>query len=191
MSVNRAIIVGNLGKTPELRRTPSGEAVCDLSVATSEHITDKQGVRSERTEWHKVVVWGRSAESCVTYLGKGRPVCVEGRLRTRKWDDRDGHKRWTTEIVASRVHFLPGGARPGAASGAGAPTGALTAHEDLGTAPDHGAAGAMAAREDVGPEAPDDDGPPPEACFDEEEERAAAAPAPLTLPGLGGAPPPG
>jgi single-strand DNA-binding protein len=109
MSLNRAIIIGNLGKTPELRRTPAGQAVCDLSVATSESYTDKSGEKRENTEWHKVVVWGRSAENCVTYLDKGRPVCVEGRLQTRTWDDREGRKRYTTEIVASRVHFLPGG----------------------------------------------------------------------------------
>ena len=109
MSLNRAIILGNLGKTPELRRTPSGQAVCDLTVATNESYTDKSGEKRENTEWHKVVVWGRSAENCVAYLDKGRSVCVEGRLQTRSWDDREGKKRYTTEIVASRVHFLPGG----------------------------------------------------------------------------------
>jgi single-strand DNA-binding protein len=109
MSLNRAIIIGNLGKTPELRRTPSGQAVCDLTVATNESFTDKSGEKRENTEWHKVVVWGRSAENCVQYLDKGRSVCVEGRLQTRAWDDREGKKRYTTEIVASRVHFLPGG----------------------------------------------------------------------------------
>jgi len=109
MSLNRAIIIGNLGKTPELRRTPAGQAVCDLAVATNESYTDKGGEKHENTEWHKVVVWGRSAENCVTYLSKGRPVCVEGRLQTRAWDDKDGRKRYTTEIVASRVHFLSGG----------------------------------------------------------------------------------
>ncbi|MBI5478048.1 MAG: single-stranded DNA-binding protein [Deltaproteobacteria bacterium] len=109
MSLNRAIIIGNLGKTPELRRTPAGQAVCDLTVATNEAYTDKGGEKRESTEWHKVVVWGRSAENCVTYLAKGRPVCVEGRLQTRAWDDREGKKRYTTEIVASRVHFLNGG----------------------------------------------------------------------------------
>jgi single-strand DNA-binding protein len=113
MSLNRAIIIGNLGKTPELRRTPSGQAVCDLTVATNESYTDKGGAKRENTEWHKVVVWGRSAENCVTYLAKGRPVCVEGRLQTRAWDDREGRKRYTTEIVASRVHFLNGGRGPG------------------------------------------------------------------------------
>jgi single-strand DNA-binding protein len=109
MSLNRAIIIGNLGKTPVLRRTPSGQAVTDLAVATNESYTDKGGAKRESTEWHRVVVWGRSAENCATYLATGRPVCVEGRLQTRAWDDREGKKRYTTEIVASRVHFLSGG----------------------------------------------------------------------------------
>jgi len=106
MSLNRAIIVGNLGKTPELRRTPSGTPVCDLSVATTESFADTSGERRAQTEWHKVVVWGKAAENCAAYLTKGRPVCVEGRLRTRAWEDPSGRKRYTTEIVASRVRFL-------------------------------------------------------------------------------------
>jgi single-strand DNA-binding protein len=134
MSVNRAIIVGNLGKTPDLRRTPGGQTVCQLSVATNESYTDKQGTRNQRTEWHRVVVWGRSAESCAAYLSKGRPVCVEGRLQTRSWDDRDGKKRWMTEIVANRVHFLGSGA---GRAGAAEPT-AMAAREDDGE-PEHGA----------------------------------------------------
>ena len=109
MSLNRAIIIGNIGKTPDLRRTPSGQPVCDLSVATNDAYTDKSGEKRETTEWHNVVVWGRTAENCAQYLEKGRSVCVEGRLQTRSWDDRDGKKHWKTEIVASRVHFLAGG----------------------------------------------------------------------------------
>ncbi len=121
MSLNRAFIIGNLGKTPDLRRTPSGQPVCDFTVATNDAYTDKSGEKRETTEWHNVVVWGRSAENCDTYLAKGSPVCVEGRLQTRSWDDKQtGKKQYKTEIVASRVHFLPGGPRKGQGSG---PTG--------------------------------------------------------------------
>jgi single-strand DNA-binding protein len=137
VSLNRAIIIGNLGQTPELRRTTNGQSVCDLSVATHESFTDKSGERRDSTEWHKVVVWGRSAESCATYLAKGRPVCVEGRLTTRAWDDRDGKKRYTTEIVASRVHFLGGRGEGGGRAGGGAaePGGAPTLSFGTGSGP--------------------------------------------------------
>ncbi len=109
MAVNIAIIAGNLGRDPEVRFTQSGRAVANLSVATSEAWTDQDGARQERTEWHRVVVFGKTAESCGQYLAKGRQVCVQGRIQTRKWTDQNGQDRYTTEIVAQRVDFLGGG----------------------------------------------------------------------------------
>lgn len=104
--INKVIIVGNLGKDPELRYTPQGQAVVNFPVATSESWTDKGGQKQERTEWHKIVVWGKLGELCSKYLSKGRKAFIEGRLQTRAWDDKDGQKRYTTEIVASNVQFL-------------------------------------------------------------------------------------
>jgi single-strand DNA-binding protein len=107
--VNKAIIVGNLGKDPDVRFTPSGRAVCKFPVATSERWTDQQGQKQERTEWHNIVVWGKQAETCGQYLAKGRQVYVEGSIRSRQYDDKDGNKRYITEIVARDVRFLGGG----------------------------------------------------------------------------------
>jgi single-strand DNA-binding protein len=112
--INKVIIVGNLGKDPELRHTPQGQAVCNFSIATSESWNDKAGQKQERTEWHRVVVWGKLGELCSKYLQKGRQVYLEGKLQTRAWDDKDGQKRYTTEVVANTVQFL------GSAAGAGA-----------------------------------------------------------------------
>ncbi len=111
--INKVIIVGNLGKDPELRYTPQGQAVCNFSVATSESWNDKNGQKQERTEWHRIVVWGKLGELCGKYLAKGRQAYVEGRLQTRSWDDKDGQKKYTTEVVANTVQFL-GGASAGA-----------------------------------------------------------------------------
>ena len=118
-SVNKAIILGNLGKDPELRHTQGGKAVCTLRVATNEVWTDQAGERKERTEWHTIVVWGRQAENCNQYLKKGRSVYVEGRLSTRKWQDKEGHDRYSTEVVADRVQFVGGGKGEGAGGGGG------------------------------------------------------------------------
>jgi single-strand DNA-binding protein len=118
-SVNKAIILGNLGKDPELRHTQGGKAVCTLRVATNEVWTDQAGERKERTEWHTIVVWGRQAENCNQYLKKGRSVYVEGRLTTRKWQDKEGHDRYSTEVVADRVQFVGGGKGEGAGGGGG------------------------------------------------------------------------
>jgi single-strand DNA-binding protein len=115
-SVNKVILIGNLGADPELKYTPSNRPLCNLSVATNEVFKDKSGQRQERTEWHRVTVWGDQAETCSKYLGKGRSVYVEGRLQTRSWDDKDGKKRYSTDIVADRVVFLGGG---GAGEGGG------------------------------------------------------------------------
>ncbi|MGH9254709.1 MAG: single-stranded DNA-binding protein [Vicinamibacterales bacterium] len=108
-SVNRVILVGNLGRDAELRYTPGGAAVATLSLATTEVWNDKQGQRQEKTEWHRVVLWGKQAETLQEYLVKGKQVYVEGRLQTRQWDDKEGNKRYTTEIKADRVTLLGGG----------------------------------------------------------------------------------
>lgn len=104
--VNKAILVGNLGRDPELRHTPNGQAVVNFTLATSETWTDKSGERVERTEWHRIVVWGKTAEMCNQYLSKGRTVYVEGRIQTREWEDKEGAKRYTTEINANTVNFI-------------------------------------------------------------------------------------
>ena len=112
--INKVILVGNLGADPETRYMPSGSAVTNLSVATSESWKDKQtGEQKERTEWHKVAMFNRLAEIAAEYLRKGSQVYIEGKLRTRKWQDRDGNDRWTTEIVADEMQML--GGRGGAA----------------------------------------------------------------------------
>lgn len=117
-SVNKVILIGNLGANPELKHLPSGQAVCELRLATTDTFTDKQGQKQERTEWHRVNVWGKVAENCAKYLQKGRQVYVEGRIQTRSWDDKEtGQKRYATEIVANQVTFLGGGAGDGGQRG--------------------------------------------------------------------------
>jgi single-strand DNA-binding protein len=118
MSVNKVILVGRLGQNPEVRYTPSGSAVANFSVATNETWTDKQGQKQERTEWHRIVVWGKLAELCGKYLEKGRQCYVEGRLQTRSWQDKDGTTKYSTEVQATTIQFL-GGER-GAGTGANA-----------------------------------------------------------------------
>lgn len=117
-SMNKVILIGNLGGDPEKRFTPSGQPVATFNIATTERWKDKaNGQPQERTEWHRIVVWGQQAENCSQYLAKGRSVYVEGRLQTRQWEDKDGHKRYTTEIIAQRVLFL-GGQGQGGSRGA-------------------------------------------------------------------------
>ncbi len=107
--INKVILVGNLGADPDTRYMPSGGAVTNLSVATSESWKDKQtGEQKERTEWHKVAMFGRLAEISAEYLRKGSQVYIEGRIRTRKWQDKDGNDRWTTEIIADEMQMLGG-----------------------------------------------------------------------------------
>ena len=108
-SVNKVILVGNLGRDAELRYTPAGAAVATINMATTEVWNDKAGQRQEKTEWHRVVLWGKSAESLAEYLVKGKQIYVEGRLQTRQWDDKDGNKRYTTEIRGDRIVLLGGG----------------------------------------------------------------------------------
>ncbi len=113
-SVNKVILVGNLGRDAELRYTPGGAPVATLNLATTEMWNDKAGQRQEKTEWHRVVLWGKTAESLNEYLTKGKQIYVEGRLQTRQWDDKDGNKRYTTEIRGDRVVLLGGGGGGGA-----------------------------------------------------------------------------
>ena len=110
-SVNKVILVGNLGRDPEMRYMPNGDAVANLSVATTEIWKDKAGEKQEVTEWHRVVFFGKQAEICGQYLKKGSLIYVEGSLRTRKWQDKDGQDRYTTEIRGERMQML--GSRPG------------------------------------------------------------------------------
>jgi single-strand DNA-binding protein len=105
-SVNKVILIGNLGRDPELRYTQGGQAVASFSIATTENFTKKNGEREERTEWHRIVAWARTAELCAQYLSKGRSVYIEGRLTTREWENKEGQKQRTTEIVAQTVQFL-------------------------------------------------------------------------------------
>ena len=151
--VNKVILVGNLGKDPEVRYTTGGQAVANLRIATSRSWTDKQSnQKKEETEWHDVEVWGKQAEQCGEYLAKGRQVYVEGRLKTDAWDDKQtGQKRSRVKVVADTVRFLSSGTR-GAGAGAGPGAGA--------------GAGAGGAERGGGRQAPpDDNGPPP--GFDE------------------------
>lgn len=109
MSLNKVMLIGNLGATPELKHLPSGQAVCEMRIATNEKWTDKQGQKQERVEWHRIVIWGKMGENCAKYLDKGRQCYVEGRIQTRTWDDKEGKKHYMTEIVAQQVTFLGGG----------------------------------------------------------------------------------
>jgi single-strand DNA-binding protein len=118
-SVNKVILVGNLGSDPEVRFLPSGQAVGNFNIATTEKWAGKDGNPGEKTEWHRIVVFGKQAENCKEYLKKGRQVYVEGRLQTREWDDKEGQKRKTTEIVANTVQFLGGGGAGGGGGGRG------------------------------------------------------------------------
>ena len=123
MSVNKAILVGNLGKDPEVRFTGTGRAVCKFPLATTTTWNDNDGNRQERTEWHNVIVWGKQGENCGKFLSKGRQVFVEGEIRSRSYDDKDGNKRYITEIIAQNVRFLGGqGGGRGASGDPGFPS---------------------------------------------------------------------
>lgn len=107
-SVNKVILIGNLGRDPEVRYMPNGEAVCNFSIATTDNWKDKSGAKQERTEWHNIVMYRKLAEIAGEYLKKGRPVYVEGRLQTRKWQTKEGQDRYTTEIIADQMQMLGG-----------------------------------------------------------------------------------
>ncbi len=122
--VNKVILIGNLGRDPEIRYTRDGTAAANLNLATSDSWKDSQGQRQERTEWHRVVAWDKLAEIAKEYLAKGKQVYIEGRLQTRSWEDKDGHKRYTTEVRADQMVMLGGrGGDDGGARDAGPPPG--------------------------------------------------------------------
>ena len=141
--MNRAILVGRLGRDPDTRYTSGGQAVCNFTLATDETYRDRNGERQKRTEWHRIVVWGKQAEIAQQYLHKGSLIFVEGRIQTRQWDDREGQKRTTVEIVASNFRMLGGRGEGGMAVGAGAGAGAGEAE------PQAAAAAAGAAAEEM------------------------------------------
>jgi single-strand DNA-binding protein len=129
MSVNKVILVGRLGRDPETRYTGGGQAVANFSVATDETYKDRNGERQKRTEWHKIVVWGKQAEIAQQYLKKGSLIFIEGRIQSREWQDKEGQKRTSFEIVATNFRML-GGRAEGAAMGAGAGGGTSTRSAD-------------------------------------------------------------
>ena len=119
-SVNKVILVGNLGRDAELRYTPGGAAVATLNLATTEVFKDREGQKKEDTQWHRVILWGKTAETLQDYLTKGKQIYVEGKLQTRKWKDKDGNDKYTTEVRGDRVVLLSGGGRgDGAGRGEG------------------------------------------------------------------------
>lgn len=126
MSFNKIIVVGNLGRDPELRYTPQGTPVCSFTVATNEKRKDRAGEMQDVTTWFRVTLWGRQAETASQYLAKGRPIYVEGRLRVEEWTDRDGKQRYTLEVQATDMQFIGGGRTDEAAAAGGAAGGATS-----------------------------------------------------------------
>jgi single-strand DNA-binding protein len=158
-SVNKVILLGNLGRDPETRYTTGGDAVCNLSIATSEQWKDKNGEKQERTEWHRVVLFGRQAEIAGEYLKKGRSVYVEGRLQTRKYTDKDGVEKYSTEIVGDRMQLLGSGRDAGGGdaefgSSSGAPPRRESGTGGGGGAPGKGSGGAKKQTEDFDDDIP-------------------------------------
>lgn len=129
-SLNKVMLIGNLGKDPEVRYTASGTAVAGFSIATSEKFKGKDGEWQERTEWHNITLWGRLAEIAGEYLAKGKTVYIEGRLQTRKWQDRDGKDRYTTEIVGEKMQMLSGKGEGGGGRQGGRPAGDAPSYEE-------------------------------------------------------------
>lgn len=128
-SLNKVLLIGRLGKDPEIRYTPDGSPVANFSLATSENWTDKSGTRQERTEWHNIVAWRKLADLSKRFLTKGRQVYIEGRIQTREWDDRDGNKRRTTEVIANQMVLLGSRSEGGESSYAAAAPGAQATSE--------------------------------------------------------------
>lgn len=149
-SVNKVIILGNLGQNPEVKYLPSGQAVCEMRIATSETYRDRNEQPQERTEWHRVVVWGKTGENCGKYLQKGQKVYVEGRIQTRSWDDKEGKKQYMTEVVANQVVFLGGRGGEDGPRASGGGGGGERSYEDQG----------QSSRRSYG-RAPSHDSPPP------------------------------
>jgi single-strand DNA-binding protein len=156
MSVNKVILIGRLGRDPETRFTSSGQAVANFSIATDESYKDRNGERQKRTEWHRLVVWGKQAEVVQKFLKKGSQAYFEGRLQTREWQDKEGQKKTTTEVVVTDFRFL-GGRSDGMAAGASAGGGASAARS--GDEFDHSAAPAEDFGPSSGPEISDEDIP--------------------------------
>jgi single-strand DNA-binding protein len=160
-SVNKVILIGNLGADPELKYTPTSRALCNLRIATTEVYKDKGGQRQEKTEWHRVTVWGDQAENCSKYLSKGRSVYIEGRLQTRSYD-KEGQKHYATDVVADRVVFLgsggggASGGEGGARRGGAGPEGGRPGGAGWGQGGTGGAGGGGGPSEE-----PDSGGPPP------------------------------
>ncbi len=143
MAINKVILIGNLGQNPEVKHSASGQSICNLSIATNESWTDKNGQKQEKTEWHRVVVFGKLAELCGQYLQKGRQAYIEGKLQTRSWQDKDNQTRYTTEVVAQQVQFLGGNASAGRSAGndynAGSSyNGAASYNNNANSGPDYG-----------------------------------------------------
>ena len=132
MAINKVILIGNLGQNPEVKHSASGQAICNLSVATNEAWTDKNGQKQEKTEWHRLVVFGKLAELCGQYLSKGRQIYVEGKLQTRSWQDKDNQTRYTTEVVAQQIQFLGGAAGASMGNSASMGNGAAQGRQDMG-----------------------------------------------------------
>jgi single-strand DNA-binding protein len=147
MSVNRVFLVGRLGRDPEMRYTSAGQAVCNFSLATDETYRDRNGERQKRTEWHKIVVWGKQADIAQQYLKKGSLIFLEGRIQSRQWDDKEGQKRTSFEIVANNFRML--GGRGEAAASAGAGAGAPSEAEAPAAAPSEEAATPEISDEDI------------------------------------------
>jgi len=158
MSVNKVILVGRLGRDPETRYTGGGQAVANFSVATDETYKDKAGERQKRTEWHKIVVWGKQAEIAQQYLKKGSLIFIEGRIQSREWQDKEGQKRTSFEIVASNFRMLGGRGDGGGSGGGGGSVGGGRAEEHDQSAPadDFGGGGSAG---HSGPEISDEDIP--------------------------------
>ena len=131
--VNKVILVGHLGRDPEVRYTKAGQAVASFSLVTPEKWKDKEGIKQEKTEWHRLVAWGKLGEICGEYLSKGKQIYLEGRLQTREWEDNDGNKKQTTEIVLSNMTMLgqAGGSSSSGASSAGSQAASNSGNEDF------------------------------------------------------------
>jgi single-strand DNA-binding protein len=163
MSVNKAILVGRLGRDPETRYTSGGQAVANFTLATDETFKDRSGERQKRTEWHRIVLWGKLAEIAQQYLKKGQLVYIEGRIQSRQWEDkRDGQKKSTTEIVANVMRMLGSrgdGAAAGAAAGASASSGGGVSHGRSSGDADFDVSGPSMDEPSAGPEISDEDIP--------------------------------
>jgi single-strand DNA-binding protein len=161
MSVNKVILVGRLGRDPETRYTGGGQAVANFSVATDESYKDKNGERQKRTEWHKIVVWGKQAEIAQQYLKKGSLIFIEGRIQSREWQDKEGQKRTSFEIVANNFRMLGGRAEGAAAASAGGGASSRSGGDDFEShpVPTDDSYGGGGSQPSSGPEISDEDIP--------------------------------